>query len=88
LASDRLPFEVPANTEYGGIRAKLEAALIAAHTYATGATIVTANTGKFKRIRGLTAAHSLPGREQASVRRQAAVAASSTASPLPPERRW
>ena len=58
-----LPFEVPADTEYGGIRTELEAAgkpiggddlLIAAHAYATGATIVTANTGKFKRIRGLT----------------------------------
>jgi tRNA(fMet)-specific endonuclease VapC len=57
-----LPFEVPANTEYGGIRAELEAAgkpiggndlLIAAHAYATGATIVTTNTGEFKRIRGL-----------------------------------
>ena len=57
-----LPFEVPADTEYGGIRAKLEAAgkpiggndlLIAAHAYATGATIVTANTGEFKRIFGL-----------------------------------
>ena len=57
-----LPFEVPADTEYGGIRAELEAAgkpiggndlLIAAHAYATGATIVTANTGEFKRIRGL-----------------------------------
>jgi tRNA(fMet)-specific endonuclease VapC len=57
-----LPFEVPADNEYGGIRAELEAAgkpiggndlLIAAHAYATGATIVTANTGEFKRIRGL-----------------------------------
>lgn len=57
-----LPFEVPADTEYGGIRAKLEAAgkpiggndlLIAAHAYATGATIVTANTSEFKRIVGL-----------------------------------
>ena len=57
-----LPFEVPADTEYGGIRAELEAAgkpiggndlLIAAHAYATGATIVTANTDEFKRIRGL-----------------------------------
>jgi tRNA(fMet)-specific endonuclease VapC len=57
-----LPFEVPADTEYGGIRAELEAAgkliggndlLIAAHAYATGATIVTANTGQFKPIRGL-----------------------------------
>jgi tRNA(fMet)-specific endonuclease VapC len=49
-----LPFDVPADSEYGGIRAKLEAAgkpiggndlLIAAHVYATGATIVTANSG-------------------------------------------
>lgn len=57
-----LPFEVPADTEYGGIRAKLEAAgkpiggndlLIAAHAYATGATIVTANTSEFKTILGL-----------------------------------
>jgi tRNA(fMet)-specific endonuclease VapC len=57
-----LPFEVPADTEYGGIRTQLEAAgkpiggndlLIAAHACATGATIVTANTGEFKRIVGL-----------------------------------
>ena len=57
-----LPFEVPADTEYGGIRTKLEATgkpiggndlLIAAHAYATGATIVTANTSEFKRILGL-----------------------------------
>ena len=57
-----LPFDVPADAEYGGIRAELEAAgkpigsndlLIAAHACATGATIVTANTDEFKRIRGL-----------------------------------
>ena len=57
-----LPFDVPADGEYGGIRAELEASgkligsndlLIAAHACATGATIVTANTGEFKRIRGL-----------------------------------
>jgi tRNA(fMet)-specific endonuclease VapC len=57
-----LPFEVPADAEYGGIRAELETAgkpiggndlLIAAHAYATGATIVTANTDEFKRIRRL-----------------------------------
>lgn len=57
-----LPFEVPADTEYGGIRAKLETSgkpiggndlLIAAHAYATGATIVTANSSEFKRILGL-----------------------------------
>jgi tRNA(fMet)-specific endonuclease VapC len=59
---DVLPFEVPADAEYAGIRAELEAAgkpiggndlLIAAHAYTTGATIVTANTNEFKRIRGL-----------------------------------
>jgi tRNA(fMet)-specific endonuclease VapC len=58
-----LPFDVPADTGYGAIRTELEAAgkpiggndlLIAAHAYATGATIVTANTAEFKRIRGLT----------------------------------
>jgi tRNA(fMet)-specific endonuclease VapC len=57
-----LPFDVPADAEYGGIRSELEAAgkpiggndlLIAAHAYATGATIVTVNIGEFKRIRGL-----------------------------------
>lgn len=57
-----LPFDVPADGEYGGIRAELETAgkpigandlLIAAHACATGATIVTANTAEFKRIRGL-----------------------------------
>ena len=57
-----LPFDVPADAEYGGIRSELEAAgkriggndlLIAAHAHATGATIVTANADKFKRIRGL-----------------------------------
>src|ERR1700716_696982 len=57
-----LPFEVPADAEYGGIRSELETAgkpiggnalLTAAHAYATGATIVTANTSEFKRIRGL-----------------------------------
>ena len=59
---DVLPFEVPADAEYGGIRSELETAgkpiggndlLIAAHAYATGTTIVTANTDEFKRIRGL-----------------------------------
>src|ERR1700676_4003845 len=59
---DVLLFDVPAAAEYGGIRSKLEAAgkpigsndlLIAAHAYTIGATIVTANTAEFKRIRGL-----------------------------------
>jgi tRNA(fMet)-specific endonuclease VapC len=57
-----LPFEIPADAEYGGIRSELETAgkpiggndlLIAAHAHAIGATIVTANTDEFKRIRGL-----------------------------------
>jgi tRNA(fMet)-specific endonuclease VapC len=57
-----LPFDVPADAEYGGIRVALEAAgkpiggndlLIAAHACANGGTIVTANTDEFKRIRGL-----------------------------------
>ena len=57
-----LPLDVPADTEYGGIRSELEAAgkpigsndlLIAAHAYATGATVVTANIDEFKRIRSL-----------------------------------
>jgi len=63
LASiDILPFDVPADGEYGGIRAELEAAgkpigpndlLIAAHACAAGATLVTANVSEFERIRGL-----------------------------------
>jgi tRNA(fMet)-specific endonuclease VapC len=57
-----LPFDVPADGEYGGIRAELEAAgrpigsndlLIAAHAYTLGATVVTANVGEFRRICGL-----------------------------------
>jgi tRNA(fMet)-specific endonuclease VapC len=57
-----LPFDVPADAEYGGIRSKLEATgkpiggndlLIAAHAYAIGATIVTANTDEFNRVPGL-----------------------------------
>jgi len=59
---DILPLDVPADAEYGGIRAELEAAgrpigpndlLIAAHAYALGATLVTANVSEFTRIRGL-----------------------------------
>ena len=57
-----LPFDGPADSVYGGIRAELEAAgrpigsndlLIAAHACALAATVVTANVGEFRRIRGL-----------------------------------
>jgi tRNA(fMet)-specific endonuclease VapC len=57
-----LPFDAPADVEYGAIRSRLEAAgtpiggndlLIAAHAYAIEATIVTANADEFKRVRGL-----------------------------------
>jgi len=57
-----LPFDVPSDAEYGGIRSRLEAAgrligsndlLIAAHACASGATLVTANTDEFNRVRGL-----------------------------------
>jgi tRNA(fMet)-specific endonuclease VapC len=57
-----LPFDVPADSEYGGIRSKLENAgtpigandlLIAAHASAVNATIVTANVDEFRRVHGL-----------------------------------
>ncbi|MGH7087209.1 MAG: type II toxin-antitoxin system VapC family toxin [Acetobacteraceae bacterium] len=57
-----LALDVPADTEYGGIRAELEAAgrpigpndlFIASHAHALGAVLVTANVAEFKRIRGL-----------------------------------
>jgi tRNA(fMet)-specific endonuclease VapC len=57
-----LPFDAPADAEYGAIRSQLEVAgtpiggndlLIAAHARATGATIVTANIDEFKRVSGL-----------------------------------
>lgn len=57
-----LPFDVPADADYGDIRASLEAAgtpigsndlLIAAQARALGATIVTANTDEFRRVRGV-----------------------------------
>ena len=60
---DILPFDVPADAAYGMIRTALEASgkpiggndlLIAAHAQAIAATIVTANEGEFKRVRGLT----------------------------------
>jgi tRNA(fMet)-specific endonuclease VapC len=57
-----LPFDAPADAEYGVIRSELEVVgtpigsndlLIAAHACATGSTIVTANADEFKRIRNL-----------------------------------
>jgi len=57
-----LAFDVPSDAAHGQIRSQLELAgeriggndlLIAAHARATGATMVTANTGEFKRIAGL-----------------------------------
>ena len=57
-----LPFDVPADAEYGDIRSDLEAAgkpiggndlLIAAHARAAGATIVTGAAAEFNRVRGL-----------------------------------
>jgi tRNA(fMet)-specific endonuclease VapC len=58
-----LPFDIPADAEYGGIRSELESVgrpignndlLIAAHAYATGAIMVTANAEEFQRVRNLT----------------------------------
>ena len=58
-----LPFDMPADSEYGSLRAELEAVgrpigpndlLIAAHACALGATVVTANVSEFQRIRGLS----------------------------------
>ena len=57
-----LAFDVPADTEYGGIRAGLEAVgkpigsndlLIAAQACALGLTLVTDNESEFGRVRGL-----------------------------------
>ena len=57
-----LALDVPADAEYRGIRTELEAAgkpigpndlFIAAHAYALGAILVTANTGEFTRVRDL-----------------------------------
>lgn len=57
-----LPFEAPADADYGAIRAQLEAAgtpiggndlLIAAHARALGAIIVTANVQEFRRVGGV-----------------------------------
>jgi tRNA(fMet)-specific endonuclease VapC len=57
-----LPFDIPADAEYGTIRSELETTgrpigandlLIAAHASAVNATIVTANVSEFRRIHGL-----------------------------------
>jgi tRNA(fMet)-specific endonuclease VapC len=57
-----LGLDVPADAEYGAIRSELEAAgrriggndlLIAAHARAIDATMVTAHSDEFKRVRGL-----------------------------------
>ena len=59
---DVLAFDVPADTEYGGIRAELEARgqpigptdlFIAAHASSIGVTLITHNVGEFRRVRGL-----------------------------------
>jgi tRNA(fMet)-specific endonuclease VapC len=59
---ETLPFDIPADVEYGDIRSELETAgkpigandlLIAAHASAVNATVVTANVDEFKRIRRL-----------------------------------
>ncbi|SAK84685.1 transcriptional regulator [Caballeronia fortuita] len=58
-----LPLDAPADAEYGGVRAELEAAgqpiggndlLIGAHARALRLILVTDNTKEFSRIRGLT----------------------------------
>ena len=57
-----LPLEIPADTEYGRLRAQLEQRgkpigandlLIAAHALSVDATIVTANVDEFARVEGL-----------------------------------
>lgn len=65
-----LALDVPADAEYGGIRAELEAAgqpigpndlFIAAHAYALEAVLVTANVGEFSRIPALKVENWLEG---------------------------
>jgi tRNA(fMet)-specific endonuclease VapC len=59
---DVLPFDSPADTAYGEIRAQPDMIgrpiggndlLIAAHALATDAVVVTANADEFRRVRGL-----------------------------------
>ncbi len=61
-AVDVLAFDVPADAEYAGIRAELEARgqrigptdlFIAAHARSIGVMLVTHNVGEFRRVRGL-----------------------------------
>lgn len=58
-----LPFEAPADVEYGSVRSGLERDgrpislhdyLIAAHALATGCVLVTGNEREFRRVPGLT----------------------------------
>jgi len=62
-AIEILPFGVPADSEYGKIRAQLSAIgkligpndlLIAAHALSLGLTLVTDNIREFKRVSGLS----------------------------------
>lgn len=59
---DVLAFDVPADTEYGRVRAELEAIgrpigptdlFIAAHACSIGVMLVSHNVGEFRRVRGL-----------------------------------
>lgn len=59
---DILPFDIPADVDYGGLRAELEAEgqligandlFIAAHAYCQRLVLVTANVREFSRVRGL-----------------------------------
>jgi tRNA(fMet)-specific endonuclease VapC len=65
-ALEVLPLEMPADSAYGDLRAKLEAAgtpigandmLIAAHGLALGRTLVTDNEREFARVEGLDVAN-------------------------------
>lgn len=62
-AIEILPFDIPADTEYGKLRAQLTAKgkpigpndlLIAAHALSQGLTLVTDNVREFKRAKGLS----------------------------------
>lgn len=68
-ALEVLPFETPADTAYGRLRTRLEAAgkqigandlLIAAQAMALGYTVVTDNQREFARIEGLSCENWLP----------------------------